>query len=317
MSHAPRSNAWRPTASIETLQLRADIIQRIRAFFVARQILEVDTPLRCHTSVTDPYIESINADGYYLQTSPEYAMKRLLAAGSGSIFQICKAFRQDEMGRLHNSEFTMIEWYRVGFDQLALMAEVDELLQHILHTAPAEKITYKDLYKQYFDIDITTVTNAQLQHIAKAHGIQLNDPDVDRDTWLNILMTHCIEPVIGQEKPCMIYNFPASQAALARINADDPTTAARFEVYFKGMELANGFHELQHAEEQRQRFIANNEKRRANQQKTLPLDELFLSALHAGLPDCSGVALGIDRLIMLALNKPSLGEVLTFSIENC
>jgi len=324
MSPAPKNN-WQPTASIETLRQRADILQGIRAFFHARKVLEVETPLMCRASVTDPFIESIPAlyqshplsaaETLYLQTSPEYAMKRLLANGSGSIFQMCKAFRQGEIGRLHNPEFTMLEWYRVGFSQMQLIDEVDALLQNILHTEPADKITYTDLFAQQFNIDVKTASLPSLQAIAAAKQIQVIDEITDCDTWLNLLMTHCIEPTLGRARPCVIYNFPATQAALARINPDDPHTAARFEFYFQGMELANGFHELQNADEQRQRFKANNQKREDMQLLTMPIDELLLAALASGLPDCSGVALGVDRLVMLALHKPAIQDVICFPIE--
>lgn len=324
MSLALKNN-WQPTADINTLKQRADILKRIRAFFYARNIIEVETPLMCRASVTDPYIESIPAlyqshpnqaaEYFYLQTSPEYAMKRLLAAGSGCIFQICKAFRQGELGRLHNPEFTMLEWYRVGFNQMQLIDEVDALLQEIIQCAPAERVSYRELFLRKFNIDVLAASLPELKALALKNNIHVNDDIDDKDTWLNLLMTHTIEPELGRDRPCVIYNFPATQAALARINTDDPDTAARFEVYVEGMELANGFHELQHAEEQYKRFVANNEKREALQQSIMPIDELFLSALAAGLPDCSGVALGIDRLIMLALKRETLQEITSFPIE--
>ena|SRR3990167_2082470 len=316
---------WQPTADLQTLKQRADILQRIRAFFYARNVMEVETPLMCRASVTDPFIESIPAlyqshpsntpEYFYLQTSPEYAMKRLLAAGSGCIFQICKAFRQGEVGRLHNPEFTMIELYRIGFNQMQLIDEMDALLQEILQCPPADRVSYRELFFRKFNIDVFAATLDELKSLALANDIHVNDEIHDKDTWLNLLMTHCVEPELGHDKPCVIYNFPASQAALARINPEDPNTAARFEVYYQGMELANGFHELQHAEEQRKRFVANNEKRETLQQTVMPIDELFIAALSAGLPDCSGVALGVDRLVMLALRKETLQEITSFPIE--
>lgn len=326
MSLAPKSKHWQPSATVSLLQKRAAILNRIRAFFMQRGVLEVETPLMCRTSVTDPFIESIPAlysahpgepaEKFYLQTSPEYAMKRLLAAGSGSIFQLCKAFRQSENGRLHNPEFTMLEWYRVDFNQMQLIDEVDQLLQMILGTSPATRITYSELYKHHFDIDIHHVTSYQLQDIAKQHDIYIDDDQLDNDSWLNLLMTHVIEPSLGQDKPCVIYHFPASQAALAKLNPEDPRTALRFEFYYRGMELANGFEELQSATEQHQRFIANNQKRVALGLMEMPIDTLFLEALTAGLPPCSGVALGIDRLVMLATERPSIHETISFGIDN-
>ena len=310
MSPAQKNNNWQPSAAISELQNRATTINGIRAFFAERNVLEVETPLMCRTSVTDPFIESIPAhyqahpeqkpQQCYLQTSPEYAMKRLLAAGSGSIFQICKAFRQGEIGHHHNPEFTMLEWYRTDFNHLQLMDEVDALLQRLLQTSPADKISYQSLFQTKLGINIHEATLKTLQQCAVAHGINVQEEITDCDTWLTLLLTHCIEPELGMDRPCFIYNFPASQAALARINHGTPPTAARFEVYYQGMELANGFHELQSADEQRERFEKNNLAREALKLKTMPIDQLFLSGLAAGLPDCSGVALGVDRLVMLA-----------------
>jgi lysyl-tRNA synthetase class 2 len=317
--------AWQPTASITTLRERARILQTIRDFFAARQVLAVETPLLSHTSVTDPYIQSIatavqNAHGasthYYLQTSPEYAMKRLLASGSGDIYQITKAFRQDEVGAHHNPEFTMLEWYRLGFDHYALMDEMDELLQLILKTPPAIRLSYADLFEKYCGINPHEASVAVLRE--RAHHVQINfDQDSDdRDLWLNLLMSHHIEPQLNQAAPTFVYDFPASQAALARIAPGSPPTAARFEVYFKGIELANGFHELQDPAQQRARFEANLATRTVQQLPLLPIDEYFLAALQAGLPDCAGVALGLDRVIMLALQQQRISHVLSFDWMN-
>lgn len=324
MSPASKNNAWQPSAAAAELKLRANVLNNIRAFFAERDVMEVETPLMCHTSVTDPFIGSIPAlyqphpsepaKRFYLQTSPEYAMKRLLAAGSGSIFQLCKAFRQGEHGRWHNPEFTMLEWYRLGFDHLQLMNETDALIQLILGTEPSDKITYHDLVAQQLGLDVDHASVADLKACAEANNVHVESEITDRDTWLTLLLSHCIEPHLGQERPCCIYNFPASQAALARINTDGKT-AARFEFYYRGLELANGFHELQDAAEQRRRFENNNLLRQTLGMETMPVDELFLSGLASGLPDCAGVALGIDRLIMLAGDKKSIQEVLSFDVS--
>lgn len=313
---------WQPSAKLEILQQRSQLIQQIRQFFYDRGVLEVETPLMCHTSVTDPFIESIPAlfkahpnsphETYYLQTSPEYAMKRLLAAGSGPIYQISKAFRQEEVGRLHNPEFTMLEWYRPGFDHHQLMKEVDELLQLILQTPPSLKRTYAELFMQYLGINPHDVSITALIDCAKQHEIELGSDIADKDTWLNLLMTHCIEPQLGRDKPCFIYDFPASQASLSRIQATNPPVASRFEVYYHGMELANGFHELLDANEQRLRFEKNVAERKGKGLTAMHIDEYLLHALQFGLPDCAGVALGIDRLIMLATNQPDIAKVLSF-----
>lgn len=313
---------WPPSAAIETLRARAKILKSIRDFFTARNVTEVETPLMCHTSVTDPFIQSIPAlfqsqsspeeIRHYLQTSPEYAMKRLLAAGSGAIFQISKAFRQGEVGRYHNPEFTMIEWYRPGFDHHDLMDEMDELLQMVLEKPGAERKTYTEIFTEHLRINPHLATIEELQTCAQDKNISVAGEIDNRDTWLQLLMSEYIEPRIGQNGPCFIYDFPASQAALARIQPGNPPVASRFEVYYRGIELANGFHELQDVSEQRKRFEKNNAERRQLGLKEMLIDEYFLSALTHGLPDCSGVALGIDRLIMLATNSQSIADVLSF-----
>ncbi len=319
--------AWRPTTTLQTLQKRAEIFQQIRLFFSERAILEVETPLLSHATVTDPHIQAIpaffKADGasseqtLYLQTSPEYAMKRLLAAGSGSIFQLCKAFRQGDLGKIHHPEFTMLEWYHVDFDHHDLMNEVDALLQTILQTLPAERLSYAELFEKFLYLNPHTATLTELVECAKQQGIQFTTEAADKNLWLALLLTHCIEPHIGQEKPLFLYDFPVSQAALATIRYDQtPPVASRFEVYFKGVELANGFHELQNADEQRTRFMTDLHYRTQHGMPHPPVDENFLAALAAGLPNCSGVALGVDRLIMLALHLSSLEEVMSFKFNN-
>lgn len=311
---------WQPTASLDALKTRAMLIRRIREFFHARDVLEVETPNLCHTSVTDPYIESISAlvrpgQTAYLQTSPEYAMKRLLAAGAGSIYQITKAYRQEELGRYHNPEFTMLEWYRLGFDHHQLMDEMDALLQHVTGCNPAMRVTYQALFESTLGFNPHTVSLPELKTLALKHGVNFHGELNDRDGWLQLLLTHCIEPLLGQGAPTFIYDFPASQASLARLQKTNPPVASRFEVYWKGIELANGFHELQSASEQAARFEVNNQQREHLGLKPLPIDQHLLAALEHGLPDCAGVALGIDRLIMLALNKTRLSEVMAFDFE--
>lgn len=331
MSHARKndvlmnyaSETWRPSASLGQLKTRAAILQQVRAFFAARQVMEVETPLMCHTSVTDPYIQSIkallNKDGceqrYYLQTSPEYAMKRILSAGSGPIYQICKAFRQDEIGRYHNPEFTILEWYQLHFDHHDLMDEVDDFLQIILKVDKAERFTYQALFLNYLQIDPYSADIETLKACAKLNNIEVQGEITDRDTWLMLLMSHVIEPQIGEKVPCFIYDFPASQASLARIQPGNPEVASRFEVYFRGIELANGFHELQNEAEQRARFNNNLLLREQMNLPLLPLDENFLNALSHGLPDCAGVAMGIDRLVMLATQSAELSDTLSFDFK--
>lgn len=317
MSRAPKNN-WQPSASFATLQQRAVILARIRDFFAAQGVLEVETPLLCHTSVTDPHIASITAfmqandAAYYLQTSPEYAMKRLLASGSGSIYQLGKSFRRAEVGQHHNPEFTMLEWYRIGFDHHDLMNDVEALLQHVVNTPKATRYSYADVFDSILQINPHVATIDELAQCADKHHINTASTIHDRNTWLDLLMSHCIEPQLGKQAPCFIYDFPASQAALARIIPSDPPVAARFEVYINGIELANGFHELQDANEQRKRFEANVIEREALGLEPVPIDELFLAALEHGLPDCAGVALGVDRLVMIATHASAIKDVMSF-----
>ena len=320
------SSGWRPTATMDRLQQRACILRKIREFFYHRDLLEVETPTLCSATVTDPYLHSLSTEVtrgldetqiLYLQTSPEYCMKRLLAAGSGGIFQLCKAYRDDEIGAHHNPEFTLLEWYQPNFDHHQLMDDMDALLQGILCCGPAERFSYGALFRHYLDIDphgcdITVLKQCAERNAILWAGSEESPEGKDKDVWLQLLLSHCIEPRLGQEVPVFIYDYPASQAALARIRQDAIPVAERFEVYFKGIELANGFHELTDPKEQRARFCADLEKRKTLGEKVVPLDEDLLSALAWGLPDCSGVALGVDRLVMLALGCASLEEVLAF-----
>jgi elongation factor P--(R)-beta-lysine ligase len=317
---------WQPSASLEVLRQRAAIINKIRQFFLQRNVLEVETPILCRHTITDVHVVGIPAifknigslqeQLYYLQTSPEYAMKRLLAAGSGAIYQINKAFRQGELGKIHNPEFSILEWYRPGFDHHQLMDEMDELLQIILQTDKAERVSYAELFQQFFNFNPHYADNMQLAEFAKQKNLTIEKSNIaNRDTWLDLLWTHCIEPEVGQQRPIFLYDFPASQAALAKVRSGEPVLASRFEVYFKGVELANGFHELQDAAEQAKRFEADLAYRKENNMPLFAMDTFFLAALQQGIPDCSGVALGIDRLIMLALGLDSVAKVVSFSFE--
>lgn len=320
MSLVPNSFSWRPTATIAALQTRAKLLARIRDFFAAREVLEVETPLLSHSTITDPNIHSFitkynlgnKSTDLYLQTSPEFAMKRLLAANSGSIYQICKAFRHEDHGKQHNPEFTILEWYRLDFDHHDLMQDMDEFLQFTINTKPAQKISYCELFQQYLNIDPIKSSIETLQQCAQKHGLNII-PDLTHDDWLNLLLTHVIEPHLGIDQPTFIYDYPASQAALARINPDNSKVAERFEVYINGVELANGFHELTDSQEQRQRFMNDLEQRRELNLPTMPLDENFLAALD-DLPGCAGVALGIDRLLMIQNQYENIEEVLTFPV---
>lgn len=302
------------------------MLKTIRTFFEARNVLEVDTPLLSSGTVTDQYIDAFStkfdfsqvgaSKTLFLQTSPEYAMKRLLCAQSGAIYQICKAFRHEGEGRWHNPEFTMLEWYRPGFDHHQLMDEVDALLIHCLNTDAATRLTYQTAFLTHVGIDPLSASDDTLIKAMREHGIDINEPEqLDTDSKLQLLFSQVVEPAIGNDTPCFIFGFPASQAALAKVNAEDPRTADRFEVYFKGAELANGFHELSDVNEQRLRFIEDNKKRRESGLPERPIDEAFLAALESGLPPCSGVALGIDRLLMIKTGASYIHEVINFTVN--
>lgn len=317
------NQTWAPTASIEQLKTRAQILANIRQFFVDRSVMEVDTPAMSHATVTDVHLHTFQtqfvgpgyADGkqLYFMTSPEFHMKRLLAAGSGPIYQICKSFRNEEAGRYHNPEFTMLEWYRPDFDHHDLMNEMDELLQVTLSCLPAERMTYQDAFLSVLKVCPLEASMAELKHAADKLGLSdIAEPEQDRDTLLQLLFSIGVEGKIGQQVPAFVYDFPASQAALAKINRGNPRVADRFEVYFKGIELANGFHELDNPQEQLSRFEQDNMKREEMGLPQQPIDFHLIEALKAGLPPCAGVALGIDRLIMLALQKDHIDNVLAF-----
>lgn len=311
-----QESSWKPSASIDVLRRRAQVLGQIRDFFNQRGYLEVETPTMSRFGITDVYLANIQAifrgQAYCLQTSPEYHMKRLLAAGSGPIFQIAKAFRDDELGRWHNPEFTMLEWYQLNIDHHQLMDEVDALLQLVLQCQPMLRQTYQQVFLTYCDLDPLSATVEELQRVLVRFdlGEVLSAGEQDPDQYLFLLMTHVIEPLLAQETvPVALYNFPPSQAALAQINQG---VAERFEVYVKGIELANGFHELTDANAQALRFSQDLMMR---QQKGLaePLpDEYFLQALKHGLPPCSGVALGIDRLLTLAFQEESIAKTIAF-----
>lgn len=315
---------WQPTASINNLIKRAAILREIRQFFTERGVLEVETPAMSEFGVTDVHLATFNteflapfenkAKTLHLITSPEYHMKRLLAAGSGAIFQLCRVFRNEESGKRHNPEFTMLEWYRPHFDMYRLINEVDDLLQQILDCEPAESYSYQFVFQTYVGLDPLVATRQQLVTKAREKGLQCDD-DENRDTLLQFLFSEMVEPQIGKARPTAVYHFPASQAALAQLSPEDHRVAERFEFYYQGLELANGFHELDDAKEQLQRFETDNANREKMGLPPQQLDHRFLHALKAGMPHCSGVALGIDRLIMIALGAEHIEEVMAFGIN--
>ncbi len=312
---------WHPTATRSTLLRRARMLAQARGFFAARQVMEVDTPVLVNAPVTDVHIHSAqvtlsNDQTYFLHTSPEYAMKRLLAAGSGDIYQVCHVVRGFERGRLHNPEFTLIEWYRTGFSLVQLMEEVAELVRDLLDSnQPSERLTYREAFLRHLQLDPLTASHAQLVAVARGHSYTAADT-ASRDELLEFLMGTRVGPQLGADHLTFVHGYPASQAALARLDPEDPRVALRFELYVQGVELANGFHELVSAAEQRTRFERDLiERQRLELPSTYPLDERLLAALQAGLPDCAGVALGFDRLVMIATGARSIEEVLPFPTE--
>ncbi len=308
--------SWKPSASLETLRARADLLARIRTFFVARGVMEVDTPVLSQHATVDLHIDSLRAsDGRWLHTSPEFAMKRLLAAGSGAIWQLCHVFRAGDLGRHHNPEFLMLEWYRPGLDHHQLMDEIIELMI-ALGVAPAgtvERYSYRQAWLEHGGIDPFT---GSVPELVRALSARADPPahadDFDRDGWLDFGMAFVVGPRLAPVAPCFVYDFPASQAALARVRPGTPPVAERFELFWKGQELANGFHELGDAAEQRARFEADRERRRVAGREAPPYDAHLIEALAAGLPECAGVALGVDRLLMLLLGLPELAAAMPF-----
>ena len=356
---------WQPSASISTLKARAEFIHSIRQFFASKNVWEVETPLLSNNTVTDLHLDAFSTQFDYdesglpkplfLQTSPEFAMKRLLAADSGAIFQITKAFRHESAGRFHNPEFTMLEWYRPDFDDKALMAELDELLQLTINAKPAKYLSYQQAFIDYLGFDPLTTELSELKTIINQYS---NDEWLQNEsntgTLLQWLFSMKIEPLLGLHNantagiesvvgntgnkaettankaestenkaenssdnwtPCFIYDFPASQASLAKVSQTDPRVAHRFELYYQGVELANGFYELQDHNEQLSRFNADNDLREQAGLAIKPIDSNLLAALEHGLPDCAGVAVGIDRLFVLKHNLTHINQAIAFDVS--
>jgi len=310
---------WQPSAELYALQARAALLQQVRAFFADRQVLEVETPLLCSSGVTDPAIEPLVVESgdslaapRYLQTSPEYAMKRLLAAGSGPIFQLARAFRDGEAGARHNPEFTLLEWYRPDFDLARLMDEVADLVCQCLGDMPCHRRSYRDWFVDLLGLDPMLASVAELEAFARSE-LDPGRMSGGRDLWLDLLVSHLLQPRLAELGMCFIYDYPESQAALSRVDVvDGVVVGRRFELYVNGLELANGYHELADPAEQRRRFELDNLRRREYGLSERPLDEYLLAAMEHGLPDCSGVALGIDRLLMLQAGASDIRDVLAF-----
>ncbi len=323
VSHGGDSDQWRPAVSLERLKARAALLDRVRWFFRERGLLEVETPVLSAAAVTDPNLDSLVADyrgpgappegRLYMQTSPEFPMKRLLAAGSGPIWQVCHVFRGGERGPRHNPEFTMLEWYRPGWDHHQLMDEVSELVAFVCGERPVRRRTYAELFRP-FALDPHGASAEECAAAARRLGFQPPD-GLDRDGVLDLILSHAVTPELGRGVVEFVHEFPASQAALARICPGSPPVAERFECFLEGMEIANGFHELGDAEEQAARFRHDLEVRASRGLRQPPVDQRLLQALASGLPSCAGVAVGLDRLFMVALGAGHIDEVLPFPLE--
>lgn len=317
---------WRPSAHLEALRARAALLAEIRAFFAERGVLEVETPIASQAAATDPAIESLSTRWsgpggvrvLYLQTSPELPMKRLLAAGSGPIYQICKVFRDGERGRLHHPEFSLLEWYRPGWGYGRLMGEVADLVRRVLGRPglESESVTYQRLFLEHLGLDPWSAQVPTLRAKAQELGVPGADSlDLDRDGWLDLLLASRLEAGLGRGRLTFVKDYPPSQAALARVRPGAIPVAERFELYLEGVELANGFQELTDWTAQAARLEADLSKRRVRGQPTPPADRALIAALRAGMPEGSGVALGLDRLLMARLGARHIDEVLTFPIE--
>jgi lysyl-tRNA synthetase class 2 len=322
-----------PTATLHMLQLRARLLAAARRFFDSRGYFEVDTPVLTHDRVVDPHLEPYTVSGspspLYLQTSPEFAMKRLLTAGAKAIYQLSHVFRAGELGRLHNPEFTMIEWYRVGDTHWDQMQVVEELVVEVFREVaigpdpvakpaaplvPFLRTTYREAFQRHTGSDVMVLSVSDLAHLAREKNIVVPESlgQEDRDGWLNLLLAELVEPQLGRERPEFLIDYPTSQAAIARIRDDDPPVAERFELYTNGIELCNGYHELTDPAELRLRMAAESERLVAAGQSPLPISSRLLAAMDAGLPPCAGVALGFDRLVLVAVGAQSLDEVIPF-----
>lgn len=317
---------WRPSATREQLVLRSRLLAATREFFARRAVLEVETPLLVNAGVTDvnlrPVALRLGEREMFLHTSPEYAMKRLLAAGSGDIYQICRVVRGDERSALHNPEFTLLEWYRLGMSMEALIVEVAALLDALAAAAgrrarPLVHKTYREACCEMLQIDPLECTDAALRERAISEGLDRHSAEsLARDGLLDFLVGSVIGPQLGRGDWLALTHYPASQAALATLDPLDPRVALRFEIYADGVELANGFQELADAREQRARFASDNAQRAAQALPLIEADERLLAALEHGLPACSGVALGFDRAMMIMSGAPRIDAVMAFPTES-
>ena len=324
---------FQPTASIEMLERRSELTMAIHKFFQEKAFVYVETPLVSADTVVDRHIDPVTVlkssftgsklddRAMWLQTSPEFAMKRLLSAGMTCIYQISKAFRQGEQGQRHNPEFTMLEWYRCGDGLHEGMQLLSEFAAEILQRLPSELLTYQEAFLRHAKIDPFAATDASLGELCRSE-IEIArqfDDEYPRDFWLDLILTHLVEPKIGFAQPCIIYDWPASQSALAIVresSPNSPSVAERFELYVDGVELANGYHELLDPDELLRRNEAINQQRVADGKSILPVQSRLVEAMRSGLPACAGVAVGVDRLLMVMTGAESISDVMAFSFEN-
>ena len=320
---------FRPAASWNTLRLRAELLQRLRRFFDERGFLEVETPLLSRDVVVDRHIDPLPVILFddpcqpeagrrmWLQTSPEFAMKRLMACGGERIYQVAKAFRGGERGRLHNPEFTLVEWYRAGDSMEEGIQLLADLVCHLLPVSGVDRLTYRQAFEERLGVDPHAACVRELAAVASSRGVIVprGMPDTDRDAWLDLLLAEQIQPHLGRERPLILCDYPASQAALARVRPQEPPVAERFELFLQGVELANGYHELLDAAVLRQRNRLANALRRAEGKYALPEESRLLQAMQRGLPPCTGVALGFDRLVLLAAGAEQLSDVMAFPVD--
>ncbi|PIQ38025.1 MAG: EF-P lysine aminoacylase GenX [Lysobacterales bacterium CG17_big_fil_post_rev_8_21_14_2_50_64_11] len=317
---------WQPSASLAALKQRAGLYAMIRRFFSERAVIEVETPVLSRAGNPDPNIQSLTltvnlpqmpSGRRWLRTSPEFALKRLVAAGLGDCFEMGRVFRDGEAGRRHNPEFTLLEWYRVGWDHRRLMEETADLVQAAMalsgRRTSVREISFRDLYRSTLGIDPFTDSDHALRAPLAVYAIDATG--LGRDDWLDLLMTHLIQPALPSNRVLLVYDYPPSQCALARIRPDSPPVAERFELYLGPLEIANGYHELINPAEQRERFTANADVRQRRGERPIPIDQAFIAALDAGLPACAGVAVGVDRLLMAMLGTDNIHDVMAFAAE--
>lgn len=313
---------WKPSASASMLTARADLLAQIRKFFAKRNVLEVETPVLAAATASDLHIQSWktentwgqNSQALYLQTSPEYAMKRLLASGSGAIYQLAKAFRFEERSNRHNPEFTLLEWYQPGYSLSGLMDEVEALLHQVTPLTDFPRFSYREIFQHNLEIDPHQVSTEELERLA-IRNINLVAEGLCRTDYLQLILSQIIEP--NMQGNWFLYDYPEDQAALAQVKTDNAgiKVAQRFELFCSGMEIANGYFELTDPVEQRRRFESDLEKREQSDRALVPIDENLIAALESGLPDCAGVAMGVDRLLMVATGAKSIDEVISFTTD--